>query len=165
MHCLGSSKFTVSETKIDCPSPSCFSTRQDLLRRCEFKSRSDEVTSTSTQGVLDITLWLCQWLVAVRWFSPGTPVSSTNKSDRHDIAKILLIVALNTIILTPIRNVEFLWRTSQIIWYCIFRRERCLGFSQLELRITRGGHCLCRIKKKWEKFVENFIHPHFRLRF
>ena len=33
-----------------------------------------------------------------RWFSaPGTPVSSTNKTDRHDITKILLKEALNTI--------------------------------------------------------------------
>ena len=32
-----------------------------------------------------------------RWFSPGTPVSSTNKSDRYDITEILLKVALNTI--------------------------------------------------------------------
>jgi len=31
------------------------------------------------------------------WFSPGIPVSSTNKTDRHDIAEILLKVALNTI--------------------------------------------------------------------
>jgi len=30
-------------------------------------------------------------------FSPGTPVSSTNKTDRHDIAEIRLKVALNTI--------------------------------------------------------------------
>jgi hypothetical protein len=30
-------------------------------------------------------------------FSPGPPVSSTNKTDRHDIAEILLKVALNTI--------------------------------------------------------------------
>jgi hypothetical protein len=34
------------------------------------------------------------------WFSPGTPVSSTNKTDRHDITEILLTVALNTITLT-----------------------------------------------------------------
>jgi hypothetical protein len=33
-------------------------------------------------------------------FSPGTPVSSTNKTDRHDIFEILLKVALNTINLT-----------------------------------------------------------------
>jgi hypothetical protein len=31
------------------------------------------------------------------WFSPGTPVSSTNKTDHHDITEILLKVVLNTI--------------------------------------------------------------------
>jgi hypothetical protein len=31
-----------------------------------------------------------------RWYSPGIPVSSTNKTDRHDITQILLKVALNT---------------------------------------------------------------------
>jgi hypothetical protein len=31
------------------------------------------------------------------WFSPCTPVSTTNKTDRHDITEILLKVALNTI--------------------------------------------------------------------
>jgi hypothetical protein len=30
-----------------------------------------------------------------RWFSPGTPASSTTKTGRHDIAEILLNVALN----------------------------------------------------------------------
>jgi hypothetical protein len=30
-----------------------------------------------------------------RWFSPGTPASSTTKTS-HDIAEILLKVALNT---------------------------------------------------------------------
>jgi hypothetical protein len=29
-----------------------------------------------------------------RWFSPGAPASSTNKTGRHDIAEILLKVAL-----------------------------------------------------------------------
>jgi hypothetical protein len=28
---------------------------------------------------------ICQGHVAGRWFSPGTPVSSTNRTDRHDI--------------------------------------------------------------------------------
>ena len=32
-----------------------------------------------------------------RWFSHGTPVSSTTKTGRHAIADILLKVALNTI--------------------------------------------------------------------
>ena len=35
-----------------------------------------------------------------RWFSPGTLVSSTNKTDGHDRSEILLKVALNTITLT-----------------------------------------------------------------
>jgi hypothetical protein len=52
-----------------------------------------------SRGVLDTTLCnkVCQWLAAGQWFSPGTPVSSTNKTDRHDITDILLKVALNTI--------------------------------------------------------------------
>ena len=40
---------------------------------------------------------VCQWLVTGRWFSLGNPVSSTDKTDRHDITEILLKVALNTI--------------------------------------------------------------------
>jgi hypothetical protein len=31
-----------------------------------------------------------------QWYSPGTPASSTTKTGRHDIAEILLKVALNT---------------------------------------------------------------------
>jgi hypothetical protein len=38
--------------------------------------------------------------MAGQWFSLGTLVSSTNKTDRHDITKILLKVTLNTTILT-----------------------------------------------------------------
>ena len=52
--------------------------------------------------VLDTTLCdkVCQWLATGRWFSLCTPVSSTNKTDRHDITEILLKVTLNTIIQT-----------------------------------------------------------------
>jgi hypothetical protein len=32
-----------------------------------------------------------------RWFSPGTPASSTTKTGRHHTAEILLKVALSTI--------------------------------------------------------------------
>ena len=38
---------------------------------------------------------------AGRWSSSGTSVSSTNKTDFHDIAEILLKVALHTINLIP----------------------------------------------------------------
>ena len=37
-------------------------------------------------------LWLC-----IQLFSPGTSVSSTNKTDRHDLTEILMKVALGTI--------------------------------------------------------------------
>ena len=49
----------------------------------------------------------------LRWFSPGTPVTSTNKTDRHDIAEILLKMALNTITITP----SFLDISRDIILY------------------------------------------------
>ena len=39
-------------------------------------------------------------LQQVGGFTPGTPVSSTNIADRHDITEILLNVVLNTITLT-----------------------------------------------------------------
>jgi hypothetical protein len=50
-------------------------------------------------GMLDTTLCdkVCQWLVTGWSVSQGTPVSSINKTDRHNIAEILLKVALSTI--------------------------------------------------------------------
>jgi len=49
--------------------------------------------------VLNTTLCdqVFHWLATYGWFSPGTPVSSTNKTDHHDITEILLKVVLNTI--------------------------------------------------------------------
>ena len=60
------------------------------------------------RGIFDTTLYykVCQWLATgqwlARWFSPGTPVSSINKTNRHDITEILLKVALNPIPLFPL---------------------------------------------------------------
>ena len=50
-------------------------------------------------GILYTTLCdkVCQWLATCRCFFPGPPVSSTNKTDRHDITEILVKVSLNTI--------------------------------------------------------------------
>jgi hypothetical protein len=78
-------------------------------------------TDCTTKGLasmlLPLTLWVwiplmerwtwyttlcdedCQWLATGRWFSSDTPVTSTNKTDRHDIAEILLKLALSTITL------------------------------------------------------------------
>ena len=64
---------------------------------CEFEPRS-------WRGVLDTTVCdkVCQWFTTGRWDSAGTPDSSTNKTDRHDMTEILLKVALNTIYQTKI---------------------------------------------------------------
>jgi len=53
---------------------------------CEFEPRS-------WKGVLDTTLCdkVCQWLVTGRWLSPGTPVSSTNETDCHDITETVFL--------------------------------------------------------------------------
>jgi hypothetical protein len=40
---------------------------------------------------------VCQWLATSLWFSQGSPVFSTNKTDRHNITIIVLKVAFNTI--------------------------------------------------------------------
>jgi hypothetical protein len=50
------------------------------------------------RGILDTTLCdkICQLLATDRWFSQGTLVSSTNKTDCHDITKKNLKVALST---------------------------------------------------------------------
>jgi hypothetical protein len=53
-----------------------------LQKRCtRFAAASDKVYQLLAHG---------------RWFSPGTPASSTTKTGHHDIAEILLKVALNT---------------------------------------------------------------------
>jgi hypothetical protein len=43
-----------------------------------------------------------------RWFSPGTPASFTTKTVRHEIAEILLKVALNTKnLIQSIKSIQF----------------------------------------------------------
>jgi hypothetical protein len=49
------------------------------------------------KGVLDSkpqVIKFTSYLAHVRWFSPGTPASSTTKTGRYDIAEILLKMAL-----------------------------------------------------------------------
>ena len=57
----------------------------------------------TNQYILYTTLYdkVCLWLATHLWFYPNTLVSSTNKTDHHDMKEILMKVALNTITLTP----------------------------------------------------------------
>ena len=58
---------------------------------------------------------VCQWLATGRWFSPGPPVSPTNKTERHDIAEILLKVALSTIKQTNRCSTRFVMHVYMVV--------------------------------------------------
>ena len=91
---------------------------------CEFESRSCRcvIDAISCDKV-------CQWLWVGQWFSPGTPVSSTNKTDRHDITEILLKVALNTI--TPVFGICCSGNLLLFFIFQFFRRNENLLFPPL----------------------------------
>jgi len=59
--------------------------------------------------------------VAGWWFSPGPPVSSTNKTDCHDITEILFKakVALNTIKQTNDSSIVVIAIDCNT-WYCVY---------------------------------------------
>jgi len=75
-----------------------------------FQRISREFESRLWWCVLDTTLCdqACQWLATGRWFSRGTAVCSTNKTDSHDIAEILLKVSLNTIASIALTPTKFI---------------------------------------------------------
>jgi hypothetical protein len=58
------------------------------IRFCKLQKKFTRIAAPSDK--------VYQLLTHGQWFSPGTPVSSPTKTDRHDIAEILLKVALNT---------------------------------------------------------------------
>ena len=57
-------------------------------RLCKLQKRCTRLADASDK--------VYQLLAHGRWFFPGTPVSSITKTGRHDIAGILMKVALNT---------------------------------------------------------------------
>ena len=62
-----------------------------------------------------------QLLANGQWFSPGTPASSTTNTGRHDIAEILMKVALSTI--NQIKSSQL--RTNVEIGYWQFKVKHC----------------------------------------
>ena len=65
-----------------------------------------------------------QLLAHDQWFTPGTLASSTTKTGRHDIAEILLKVALNTI--NQIKIKSYL-STTVCVSFWPFRLVNCIG--------------------------------------
>jgi hypothetical protein len=80
------------------------------------------------RDVLDTTLCykLCQWLATSQWFSPGTPVSSTNETDHLDITDILLKVALNTITWILIYLQSYDYAKYKMVVNSIFKEKNTL---------------------------------------
>ena len=90
---------------------------------CEFEPHS-------WRGVLDTTLCdnVCQWLATDWWFSPGTPVSSTNKTDCHDITDILLKVVYIIINQTKPNQSPFI-----VMWF--LKEEEALNEAVIIVRL------------------------------
>jgi hypothetical protein len=99
-----------------------------------------ELESSSLPGIIDKTVYdkVRQWLAACRWFSP---VSSTNKIDRHDITEVLLKVSLNIIILTL---------TSESTPISL-----TLHYSDTYLITHHNTSKTCAFKLKYEKIISN----------
>ena len=88
------------------------------------------------RGALNTTLCdkVCQWFAICRWFSPGIPVSSTSKTDRHNL--IVSKVALNRIkinlILYYISNGINAINTFIILIFKRFNKILCLSWLYIQ---------------------------------
>ena len=78
------------------------------------------------------------------WFSPGTSVSSTNKSDRHGIAEIVLKVALNTIVLIPYSLDRF--HNISCILATIYNEGTKQPFGSMGKNYYKNKSLTCRLK-------------------
>ena len=109
-------------------------------------ARTTNVMSSNPDQVemyLNTTLCdkVCQLFAAGRWFSPGPSVSSTNTIDHHDIAEILLKVALKTIKITLIFKCRFasfipmiftIHVTCDSCWYPVLCTENLFLFVEFQ---------------------------------
>ena len=87
------------------------------------------VSSNSAHGeVYSIQLYVIKFVSDLRQFSvffSSTLVSSTSKTDRHDITEILLKVALNTVTLTISRKASYI-TLNKIVKCIIIQSMKCL---------------------------------------
>jgi hypothetical protein len=85
-------------------------------------------------------------------FSPGTPASSTTKTGRHDIAEILLKVALNTINQIKSNHIS---EKSSILIFCNFFNA---PFNNISVIFIGGENWSTRRKPlTCRKSLTNFI--------
>ena len=106
-----------------------------------------EFESRSRGSVLDTTLCdkVWQWLAVGRWFSP---VSSTNKTDQHDITEILLKVVLNTLTLTFVSNIKSEMRVGS--WETTLLLNLLINYIHCtKSEIITLYHLLCIMTETW----------------
>jgi hypothetical protein len=83
---------------------------------------------------------VCQWLATGLWYSTGTPDSSTQTTDRHDITEILLKVVLNTI-------------TNQPHW---LTQHQILSKAWISYVLSLGLHRP--VASHWQTLSHNVVH-------
>ena len=104
---------------------------------------------------------VCQWLATGGWFSP---VSSTNRTDRHDITKILLTVALNTIKQTN-KQTCFCWSMSMFNFsnwrlYCYWGRcgrDRMVVGLVTKYATSAHDHKHCGFESRSWRAVQHYM--------
>ena len=96
-------------------------------------------------GVLDTTLCdqVCQWLATGQWFSSGTPVSSTNKTDCQDITEIVMKVVSNTITLSYLLCMRVCVALLFVFWACPFDQTNYSLLFLGDLAICIGDVLAC----------------------
>ena len=84
------------------------------------------------------------------WFSPGTLISSINKTDDHDIIEILLKVALNTIHQNHTINNNIRFEGEDIHYHSYLSetdRTSCDISDKVRRDLHNGRYCFIGIKE------------------
>jgi hypothetical protein len=113
------------------------------------------IFSSETTGPIATTLWwngpwMAPFQNCVRWwFSPGSPASSTTKTGRHDIAEILLKVALNTKNQIKSIHVDYDFLIISKYGNVLYKYMKSL---------TNDVNNLCKLKNIYWKFYHGFLY-------
>jgi len=95
-----------------------------------------------------------QLLAHGRWFSPGTPASSTTKTGRHDIAEILLKVVLSTI--NQIKSNPFISKRGPLVF--VVQSHSLLTLSHVYILWKNTGPILSKLRYESMSKIEYRIH-------